>query len=72
MAQFISFPYVVGAAWHAWSDRYIPTDDKQQINLGLVQCDAPQMHAGSRWKDIDSEVATTNSTIMQQIARTGF
>jgi hypothetical protein len=72
MAQFVSFPYVVGAAWHAWSDRYIPTDAKQQINIGLVQCDAPQMQAGSRWKDIDAEVATTNGTIMQQIANKGL
>jgi hypothetical protein len=55
VAQFIGFPYVVGAAWHAWSDRYIPTDTKQQINIGLVQCDA-----------------TTNSTIMQQIAKQGL
>jgi hypothetical protein len=73
--QFISFPFVVGAVWHAWSDRYMPTDPSLQINLGLVQCrDRPrQMTAGRRWQHADDLIADTNHTILDRIAtRTGI
>jgi hypothetical protein len=68
--QFIGFRHVVGAAWHAWSDRFIAVDDSLQINLGLVQCTDPAhgMRAGSRWTRVDRLVADTNRTILQRIA----
>jgi hypothetical protein len=73
--QFIAFPDVVGAAWHAWSDRFMPTDPSLQINLGLIQCSDPArgMRAGQRWKLADELIADTNRTILQRIAaRTGI
>jgi hypothetical protein len=73
--QFIGFRDVVGAVWHAWSDRFILTNPALQINLGLVQCSDPRRHmeAGRRWDRIDSLIAETNRTINQRItARTGY
>jgi len=80
--QFISFRHVVGAVWHAWSDRYKPKKDPdhpkdpvKQINLGLVQCaDAKRgMSAGDRWNPLDELVANTNRTIIQRVAnKTGL
>jgi hypothetical protein len=73
--QFIGFADVVGAVWHAWSDRYMPTDPSLQINLGLVQCADPArgMRAGERWTPTDELIAETNRTIVQRIAaRTGM
>jgi hypothetical protein len=75
LEQFVGFSQVVGAVWHAWSDRYIPTDAGLQINLGLVQCtDARRgMRAGRRWEHLDTHVAETNRSIAARIAaRTGF
>jgi hypothetical protein len=68
--QFIGFRHIVGAAWHAWSDRFIPDDASLQINLGLVRCSdaARGMRAGSRWARVDDLVAETNRTIMERIA----
>jgi hypothetical protein len=68
--QFIAFPDVVGAVWHAWSDRFMPTDPSLQINLGLVQCTDPRrgMRAGQRWQRADERIAETNRTILQRIA----
>jgi hypothetical protein len=70
--QFAGFRHLVGAAWHAWSDRYVPTDASLQINLGLMQCtdDARDMEAGRRWDRVDRLVADTNRTIMRRIAET--
>jgi hypothetical protein len=73
--QFIGFRNVVGACWHAWSDRFNPDDKSIQINLGLVQCTdrTHAMKAGSRWAEFDEHIASTNRTIMQRIAaKTGF
>ena len=73
--QFIEFPFLVGASWHAWSDRFMPTDSSLQINLGLVQCTdaAHEMRAGERWQPADDLIADTNQTILQRIgASTGI
>ena len=73
--QFIEFPFLVGASWHAWSDRFMPTDSSLQINLGLVQCTdaAHDMRAGERWQPADDLIADTNQTILQRIgASTGI
>ena len=75
--QFVGFRHVVGAIWHAWSDRYMPGDEGLQINMGLVQCDDPdperRFKAGKRWQDLDRAIAQTNRTIMSRIERkTGF
>jgi hypothetical protein len=73
--QFVGFRHVVGAIWHAWSDRYMPDDERLQINMGLVQCDDVDrgFTAGERWPDLDRMVAETNRTIMSRIQRrTGF
>ena len=75
LEQFIGFRHIVGAVWHAWSDRYIPTDTSLQINLGLVQCtDARRaMRAGRRWAPLDTLVAETNQSVLERIAaRTGY
>jgi len=68
--QFIGFRNIVGAIWHAWSDRFNPTDASIQINLGLVQCSDPAraMQAGRRWSPPDSLIADVNRTIIQRIA----
>ena len=73
--QFIGFRNMVGAAWHAWSDRFNPSNVSLQINLGLVKCGDPArgMRAGDRWTPTDALVATTNRTIIERIAaKTGF
>jgi hypothetical protein len=69
--QFVSFRNVVGAIWHAWSDRYMPDDEALQINMGLVQCDDPArgFSAGQRWPGLDRAIGETNRTIMRRIAR---
>jgi hypothetical protein len=75
LEQFIGFRHIVGAAWHAWSDRYIPDDTSLQINLGLVQCTDTRrrMQAGRRWDGLDRLIAETNHSILQRIAeKTGF
>jgi hypothetical protein len=68
--QFIGFRDMIGAVWHAWSDRFNPTDPRVQINLGLVQCADPAhgMHAGRRWSPPAALIADTNRTIIQRIA----
>ena len=73
--QFISFRGIVGASWHAWSDRYDSADPAHQINMGLVQCDDPArgFSAGTRWQEIDDRVAETNCNILSLIqASTGL
>jgi hypothetical protein len=73
--QFIGFRDMVGAIWHAWSDRFNPTETSVQINLGLVQCtdSSHGMQAGRRWSPPASLVADTNRTIIQRIAaKTGL
>ena len=75
LEQFIGFRHMVGAVWHAWSDRYIPDDTSLQINLGLVQCTDTRrgMNAGRRWDGPDRLIAETNRSILQRIAaNTGF
>jgi hypothetical protein len=65
LRQFASFPWVVGAAWHAWSDRYLADDPEHQINTGLMQCDdeARGLEAGARWDGLDDWIASTNCGI---------
>lgn len=68
--QFASHPYVLGASWHAWSDRYTAADPSHQINMGLVQCDDPArgFDAGRRWGEIDERIAEANCAIMDRLA----
>ncbi len=68
--QFAALPFVVGASWHAWSDRYLATDSAHQINMGLMQCDDPAQGfvAGARWSSIDERIAETNCNIEQRLA----
>lgn len=68
--QFASYPFVLGASWHAWSDRYLAADPAHQIDMGLVQCDDPVrgFEAGARWDELDDRIADTNCTIMDRIA----
>jgi hypothetical protein len=70
--QFIGFRDIIGAVWHAWSDRFNPSEPAVQINLGLVQCaDAARgMRAGRRWSPPGSLVAATNRSVIQRIAAT--
>jgi hypothetical protein len=75
VAQFYGFRDIIGANWHAWSDRYLAADPAHQINMGLVQCDDPQrgFTAGTRWDEVDDRVAATNCNIMALIeAATGL
>jgi hypothetical protein len=67
--QLISFRGVIGASWHAWSDRYASADSAHQINMGLMQCDDPArgFTAGTRWDEIDDRIAETNCNIMSLI-----
>lgn len=70
VAQFASHPQVVGASWHAWSDRYAADDPDHQMNLGLMQCDDPAhgYEAGQRWDQLDDRIAETNCAIEEVIA----
>jgi hypothetical protein len=73
--QFIGFRHIVGAVWHAWSDRYMPSDASLQIDMGLVQCDdaARDFQAGKRWGGLDRRIAETNFAIRDLMAqRTGL
>ena len=65
IAQFITNPGIVGACWHAWSDRYLAADEDRQINHGLMQCDDPVRGfvAGQRWDPLDDYIAQTNCNI---------
>lgn len=65
LAQFLANPGIVGACWHAWSDRYLAADEDRQINLGLMQCDDPVRGfvAGERWDPLDDHIAQTNCNI---------
>ncbi len=65
LRQFASVPWVVGVAWHAWSDRYLAEDEDHQINIGLLQCDddANGYEAGARWDGVDDWIAETNCEI---------
>ncbi len=65
LAQFARHPFVIGAAWHAWSDRYLADDPDRQINIGLIQCTDPinGLEAGARWGSIDDEIAAVNCNI---------
>jgi hypothetical protein len=67
--QLIGFKRVLGASWHAWSDRFASADPAHQINMGLVQCDDPArgLEAGRRWDEIDDRIAETNCNIMTLI-----
>jgi hypothetical protein len=69
LEQFIAAG-ILGACWHAWSDRFIAADRSLQINLGLVRCSDPPrgMAPGDRWPRLDNEVAETNRTIYERIA----
>jgi hypothetical protein len=68
--QLIGFRDVVGAVWHAWSDRFNASHTSVQINLGIVRCtDAVgHMEAGQRWSQIDELIAETNRAIVKLIA----
>lgn len=77
MGQFVAQREVVGAAWHAWSDRFRPTDpsakaSSAQINMGIVQCTDPDrgLRAGDPWVAFASLVAESNATILERIAAT--
>ncbi len=65
LEQLSGFPWVVGAAWHAWSDRYLAEDPEHQINTGLMQCDDDSLglEAGARWDGLDDWIAETNCNI---------
>jgi hypothetical protein len=68
--QLTRLPFVLGASWHAWSDRYLAADEAHQIDMGLVRCEVPgHGHvAGERWPEIDDRIADTNCAIMDRIA----
>lgn len=68
--QLISFRGIVGAAWHAWSDRYASADPAHQIDMGLVQCDDPARSfvAGAPWVELVQRVREVNCSIDEQIA----
>lgn len=70
IAQFVGYSQIVGASWHAWSDRYAAADPDHQINLGLMQCDDPDhgYEAGQRWDELDDRIAATNCAIEEVIA----
>jgi hypothetical protein len=70
LAQLVSFPDIVGIAWHAWSDRYVADDPNSQIEEGLVQCDdlAHGMTAGTAWPGLD--LLTPNGAILRTITAT--
>lgn len=73
--QFIGFRHILGAVWHAWSDRYMPNNPDVQINMGLVQCDDPirGFHLGTKWTTLGRSIAETNLNIIDLIeARTGL
>lgn len=73
--QLVSYRRIVGANWHAWSDRFTAADDAHQINMGLFQCDDPPrgFTAGARWQEIDDRIGETNCGIMAVIeAKTGL
>jgi hypothetical protein len=67
--QLVGFRHIVGASWHAWSDRFMPTDDSTQINMGLVRCrdDRRDHKAGQRWSRIDREIRGTNRRIYEYV-----
>ncbi len=70
--ELTELPFVVGASWHAWSDRYLVADERKQINMGLMRCDDPPrgFEPGERWPEIDERVAATNCSIMETLANT--
>ncbi len=70
LEQFISFRGVVGASWHAWSDRYASADPAHQIDMGLVQCDDPVrgFEAGKRWAELTQRVSEINCALNDHIA----
>lgn len=75
LEQFYSFRHVIGANWHAWTDRYLAADPDHQIDMGLIHCDDPKhgFVAGERWPEIDDRVAAVNCDIMALIeAKTGL
>jgi hypothetical protein len=67
--QFISFRRMVGANWHAWSDRYVAADPSYQINMGLVRCNDPShgYEAGERRGELDERIAEINCNILAHI-----
>jgi hypothetical protein len=69
--QLTRMPFVLGASWHAWSDRYLAADEAHQINMGLLRCEVPGSGhtAGDRWPEIDERVADTNCAIMDRLAK---
>lgn len=75
LEQFYSFRGIVGANWHAWTDRYTAADASKQINMGIFQCDDPAhgYEAGQRWDEIDDRVREVNCDIYDKIAaKTGL
>jgi len=75
LEQFYGFKGIIGANWHAWSDRYLEADPAHQINMGLFRCGVPKSGhtAGERWPEVDDRMAKTNCEIMQLIeAKTGL
>ncbi len=63
--QLVGLPFVVGVAWHAWSDRFLADDPARQLNTGLMQCDDLErgLSAGTRWSRADDGIAATNCEI---------
>ncbi len=73
--QFASFRRILGANFHAWSDRFLAADGAHQINMGLVQCDDPArgLAAGARWSNAVQPISDTNRNILAILeARTGL
>lgn len=67
--QLSRLPMVIGAAWHAWSDRFTAADPEQQMNLGLMQCEDPARGhvAGRRWPDLDAAIHATNCGLTDRL-----
>lgn len=65
LLQFLSVKDVIGANWHAWSDRYTAASPDSQINMGLFQCDdaARGLKAGTRWSAALETIAATNRDV---------
>ena len=73
--QLIGFREIVGANWHAWTDRYLANPGAgSQINMGLFRCDEPDGgHAGDPWTNALGPIRDTNQKIMKLIQqKTGF
>jgi hypothetical protein len=62
VSQLAAYPDIVGAVWHAWSDRFVLGDPGRQLEMGLVQCEdaAHGFMAGTAWTELVSRVSAPN------------